>query len=561
MKLSSPRIERRIRRAVRRELKAAPGLWAERQRLMKGYRKEHKGGWVVRIIVLALFLGLLSKSAHDLMIAALSIASVGAAFFSARIFLAGLVDSPELGVLAHFPCSDAEYFSLRWRRALVASVWVPIFFGASYAGIAASAGGDVWAGLALALLQWPVLVTLGLAAAARANRWPLDRIGLGLLAAAVVLCIAWKYTAALAAETSWVNLLAGPPGWIGFAFRHGAIGGDRWLLSAAIPAGLSILLLPLYYRRLKGNYALREVVLAPGGVAEPMIEEAVSAEMARRREYEPEYVDAPPAKELERARLHGEIHELMVERIREGEFLRPHDWNGQGWLARLAERWLSPRQRLAAEVMVGEAPGWTGLWKTAALIAAIGVVLGLGGAPAWVQIVGMGLSTMIALPLFGGEWQGLRPSATGGQSSPLYGGYPVSFRDSFAIALKVNALRCAAWLPLACAQSVALYRHDPGAAILLTVKLMGLLVAAQPLFLVWKFAQAAGFIARSSLFSPRVLLAGLFVLAFAASAAAVLGAPLAGLETAGLAVCGAISWALAALFRMHHDRGRLDLLL
>jgi hypothetical protein len=167
-----------------------------------------------------------------------------------------------------------------------------------------------------------------------------------------------------------------------------------------------------------------------------------------------------------------------------------------------------------------------------------------------------------SMPLFGGDWRGMRQVASAGVYIPAYSLYPISFNAIARILLKVNVIRIGAALPLIVSfGALSAYRleSDPVAGALLAAKLLAILLCLQPLFVLVPISSTTNDTSRLPVLWWIFLFAPILLAIFGAAAAVFLSRT--GLGTfASYAVLGALSTALFLLYRRAYRRGRFDLL-
>ncbi|HEV8544026.1 MAG TPA: hypothetical protein VGR78_16670, partial [Verrucomicrobiae bacterium] len=436
-------------------------------------------------------------------------------------------------------------FSFQTRRYLTAAGWTLWEMLLAYGALALlrpEGGPPVGAFFVAALLQSVLVLALAMHFASRLYMVTLGVIG-GLLRMTAFLLLLlgvqdFEFTRLLVQASQWFL----PTGWINYMLIHGA--GDQVTLALLIPIGAIIYLARYSFDRLRSVYSLEgvEVVpsLRPGTSARSEEEELGEGAFAR-----------PGPTEIE-------------EHIAARSFLEGVNWENAGWLERFIGRLLNPRERVIAEFLVAQNPGWTGslrrsfwIWATACVAVAL-----LGQFGGTVVFFAAYVLATASMPLFGGDWRGMRQVASAGVYIPAYSLYPISFNAIARIFLKVNIIRIGAAFPLIVSfGALSAYRleTDPVAGALVALKLLAIFVCLQPLFVLVPISSTTNDTSRLHVLWWIFIFAPILIVIFGAAAAVFLSGTALGTLTS-YAVLGVLSTTLFLLYRRAYRRGKFDLL-
>lgn len=529
MRLRSPKLEHRLKRRVRRELRAIPG-WRRLRRIHRGPLRFNYG-WLRLLLPLAYVWFLAPGTGpHEmgipLLLAAVALYATGVTFRLSARLIQELRSPDDLMPLACLPLSDQDIFDLQWQRLRSRSLWLLYYFIVAYA-LAAGLGHFSALGwltaLALALLQWPLALSLAAGLLALGNRRALETTGLFIMFGCIWLpFVIFSERAHQLVISSLDHFL--PAGWITVAFSQGLLAGDPrawwWLAPVALLAAAS----PLLLRRQRRRYILKEVPASAGSRLDfdNLVLTGLDDVLLPKPLPEPE----DPSRAFSR------------------QLLEAPDWSRAGFVERLAGRWLTPAQRRAAEFLLGWPPGWTRLWTVSALMTLAAAIAVLPVAPPWswltlaaalaiaVWFLGTGgrlwprpfkFSRMIFLVLFScliwglalrhlgfspasalvailaypvglyslpflvlGPWRGFTPP-WGRPGVYPWALFPISWWDMVALVLKTNLVRCLFALPLLLVMgaiigfSAGMQIPDPLTGLLIALKIFCLGLVTLPL--------------------------------------------------------------------------------
>jgi len=209
-------------------------------------------------------------------------------------------------------------------------------------------------------------------------------------------------------------------------------------------------------------------------------------------------------------------------------------------------------------------PGWTSSLKVSFwvwLVACL-VVLTLGQFGGRIVFFAAYVLATTSLPLFGGDWRGMRQSASGGMYLPAFSVYPITFNAIAMIFLKVNLIRIAAASPLILSfGTLAAFRLDQspllGAAV--AAKLLLIMICAQPLFILFPISNTTNDTSRARLSTKLLLLVPTLLLLLGA-AFAVFMSPNLMTVLVSYTLLLLLSILLFVAYRRAYRRGSFDLL-
>jgi hypothetical protein len=227
-------------------------------------------------------------------------------------------------------------------------------------------------------------------------------------------------------------------------------------------------------------------------------------------------------------------------------------------------RCLHPGERVITEFLVAGNPGWTHALKVSFWIwlATSSVVFTLGQFGGTIIFFAGYILVTTSLPLFGGDWRGMRQSASGGVYLPAFSVFPIQFNSIARVFLKVNLVRIVAASPLILSFAVlAAYRlNQPLAAGLVNAaKLLALLLCAQPMFVVLPISRTTNDGVRARALTKYLVLLPMLLVVIGAAIGVFLGGNPA-IVLASYVIIIAISGLLFVSYRTAYRRGRFDLL-
>lgn len=463
-------LERALLRALRQARRRSPSLAKEDRQTRKRKRSRFLASlgqvwFLLPISMLAL------GGRAEAGFAALALYAVATSLVRAGELRDDLRFGPDLAVAAALPATDDDLLEAAWWRFFKASfaVLAPLSVAALVAVL------PVWNEQALdrrlaavgviLVTSWSAIVAMASFVATLKGRWPAP-FGMALHTTAFATIFFRDVLPQRLPAASWTALELTPGGWIAAAFEGTRNGQTVRGLLWCIPLALLATTLPYSVRRLRREHRIEEITLVvPGHGLVARFESDLG----------------PPV-------LH-ESNAQAVGRSEVAEALR-EDWNSP--LERAVALTLHPRERALADFLLGAQPAWTASWKIGlvawmiAVLAAVVVPSGLS----WLVAIACVVGTSALVPIFGGQWPAFELRATSGQFATLVALHPVGFGEAARTILKANAVRIAAALPvvLACGAATLHFLGSSPTAPALYLKVLGLLVCAQPVAVVAKFS-------------------------------------------------------------------------
>jgi hypothetical protein len=478
VKLYSRRVERSLRRAIRREVQASPALRAERKRA----RRQMRAPWIraVRWLFLAGIVtnGLLAQFLRDepagaveygLMLHAL--AMTGIVLLLANSLMRQLFFSVDLMAMQPLPISSADFFQRQFERSCRWAVTIAAYCCIIFTGVLlrrAPSLNRIGIGIVLALIEacWCFSLVWLVVRYVRKN---LRSLGIVLLLAALVLFAC--------RELLWPSIKPYLP-----------------VLIWASPAGCG---LGLFQYGLRDGQMLPWVMLLPMAVAAALAWPVVQQCARLYRMPEPFNFGAPG---FEPARLNtlGAV-DRAESNARETLGETPWQADSMPPIERAVWRWLTDREQVVARFLMGDAlPTWSRLWVTAVVVSAVATAVGFllsGDGRGLTLVIGTLVSAGIAVPLLGGVWLGLTPTHSGFGFVPLFAFYPIGFGEMIRTIMKANLIRWLAWLPVAIVNAwVVIYcglGNPRDSTMLMVMALKGLIIvmAVQPLLFMFRLSR------------------------------------------------------------------------
>ena len=460
--------EKKLRALHRAELDRSPELRREFKRRRKSesaMRSRLGRNLLMPIFWTAIFFAMIQRQNNVAWAAGIiALWSAGTALKWGHHWFHQFYASEDLVVLNQLPLNDKQIFQFQLRRYFGGAGWVAWELLLGYLVLTFLSDGPTVYGLAIAALGQTVLVlALAIHAASYLHMLPMGTLaGLFRMTAIVLLVLGmqgFEYTPALVRATEWFL----PTGWINYMLLQSSR--DWAVLLLSVPIAAIVYLARFSFERLRSFYSLEGFEIIPGPAHSPVSEnDELSASSFGQR--------AGPTE--------------IADRINNRYFLEGVNWNLRGGLEQFVGRILSPRERVITEFLVAQDPGWTRslkwsfwVWLIVSLL-----VAGFGRSFGTVVFFGAYVLGAATLPLFAGDWRGMRQSAAGGMFMPGYSLYPISFNEMARIFIKVNLVRMLAASPLI-VSFAALGAHQLGHSALggamIGAKLIVLLICLQPL--------------------------------------------------------------------------------
>jgi hypothetical protein len=557
--IASRSVVNRIRAAARLRLRASKPLW-------KDYKRMRRSGWRHRVGKLsAVFLfypaaaifAFVQRRGLELPLLLLTLYSTATTLTRATNLSKSLYGSGDLAFFMHVPVSDRDFFDFEWKKFLRSATLLTFyaFLALGYVSVIAINGPLRWpAALAAALLQTLVVVTLVVLIELLFPAAPKAKFGF----------VFYLLTfASFFLPTPWIAALKAlivplPTGWVPYIFEKGLLQHDARSLYILFPVVALVASLPLGLKRFRDSYP-RAGILYPLAAATLVPDEDYSetsadwaeAESAPVPKYSPELANLSPV-------VLPKLH-----------------WQNYGWIERVVGRWISPSQLATADFLVGGNLGaWTQRWKLALKIACGGMLalLVLHELTIWIAVLAGGVASLLALPVVGGDWQGMQlRSAAGIHVIPMHALFPLSYRDVSRVIARVNLIRFAAWAPffLIYASALGWRLGSATAGAILGLQIFIIVLSLQPLMIAGRFSYGTTDTKRLNTHSLAAI-AAMVVLALAYVVCCIIlfvavgwghdeaGSNLVAVgAVVGLFVCSGTAW---SLYKLLYERGRIDLI-
>lgn len=435
MKLRSKDLEHQIRSAARQEMRQDKELW-------KDYRR-HRLSWIRRVlggdyrqvlpylyVGVALVMSAVNSGREILVVLGAAIYATATTIFRGLMLRTEALQGYDRAVLVNLPVSDEAFLQHEVKQSVWSWVRAAVVFFLAY-GATIISSGHLKEQIAFAAMAAVLQAASGLCFAMLLIAFAPKILSEGVSTPVYLLIFVCPWLPAPALRMLWSAVLLTPGGWIshGFAGLTSLSNGNPiWF----IPAFVMVVSLPLAYT------ALRRQLLQELGAQ-------TLDELAR--------VSTFQSSEDEEQRQLGQVKPAEPgAEIWAVHFLQSASWSRAGWMERLAVKFLSPRQKIVAEFMLGDQLGaWSKRWRTAAILTLGGIALTmtLRAGPTWLYYVPLIAAAMWGAPLFGGFWWGFFGAPTSGYLTPAYAGFPLAYTEISKVMWKANAIRVVAWAPLA----------------------------------------------------------------------------------------------------------------
>lgn len=477
MKLSSKDLEHRIRSAARQEMRQDKELW-------KDYRR-HRPGWIKRLLgadyrqVLpylycgfVLVMAAVNSGREILVVLGVAIYATATTIFRALSLKSGALQGYDRAVLVNLPVSDETFLRYEVKQAIWSWGRAAVVFFLAY-GAALISSGHFKDQIAFAAIAAVLQAACGFCLAMLFIAFVPKILTVGVSTPLYLLTFVCLWLPAPAVQVLWPAVLLTPGGWIshGFAGVTGlAHGNALWFVPAFVMAAS----LPL------AHTAFRKRLLEE--LSAQTLDELVK-------------VGTLEASDGGEQQQPGQVKPVELgSEIWKGHFLETATWSRAGWMEQFAVKFLSPRQKIVAEFMLGDQLGaWSKRWRTAALITLGGTALtmALRAGPTWLFYLPLIAAAMWGAPLFGGFWWGFFGAPTSGYLTPAYAGFPVGYTEISKVMWKANAVRVIAWTPLALMYITTLSMklgQSWQVGVTLSVEIILLVLAVQPAMIAGHFS-------------------------------------------------------------------------
>ncbi len=580
MKLHSPVFERTLKRAVSLRLKASSKEVRKRAKESSSVRQHIPGDiiWHLYCIVsLCITIASLKGQGFStgLQLALVSLIILAQAFFYVPHLYRMLYGSTDLPAFAYLPLPDADIFHWQWQKVVRRSLWPAIYSLAAYLVFALdhqTGWLGVGAACVAAAVQWLVVLSLTTSLAAHRPYWPHQIIGVILMIPFLALLFARKYIPPGLLEHinahAWIMNLVSPTGWVSQLFGQVATGFNAvmWIL---LPLLAGVFLLARSARELLAStFTFDE---APDTSYELPADEPPFP----TSDVPQEFADIPPPSAILEPWQRTGITDHL-DNLHSRAFLQPTQLIATGWIERLFQRWLTPRETLLMEAFLGGFPLWTKTWNKTVFIALGGIAIS-----AWLarssaedgQVASLicGLITLFMLLPLGLDFQRFFSGYQIGTSAVAFmAGFPISYRDIRGLLFKSAAVRTLAALPvlvLAGALTVEFVFREQGSRGLVWGMLTGAkfalaMLLIQPVIAASHFSRTMS--PRSGHLMARTFnffLLGLLAVTLIVSLIAGVMVPHLLASLGGLAIAGVSSLLLEAIYIRKYNRNKADLLM
>lgn len=341
-----------------------------------------------------------------------------------------------LSVMSHLPVEDRAIASrVLWEWTLVSLVVIYVnlcFYGVIAWNLAPMGWIEV---LLLAVGQWLVwLVTAIILAAWIHER--LLKVSFVLLIVALVACCFLDPIHLQAAKPFLLQIL--PTGWLNELLRMGVMQGQQLAFWTLAPVVAWCLWGRWSKSVLEAAYRIHEFTIQTGSPAEATAPatSSLATNLAAESLSWPPRLAAQLAEDDESPRTAAELVKLVQSR----QFLNKQDWSKLGWIERLVDRWLTPRERILIEFLTSQQIQWTSFWSAFLWQVPFYFLMGwaLGDLRGMFGILILLGPVSVAI----GPWPAFRSRSCGGVYLPQIAAFPCGFDEVRHVMLKLALVRC-----------------------------------------------------------------------------------------------------------------------
>lgn len=379
--------------------------------------------------------------------------------------------------LSHFPATDREIISQVWRQAALIVAAPAYFYLLVYGSIAWNHGfgpAEWTFALLLTIAQWAVSVAAGTMIAAWLPRFPLAALCVVSLVAPILYVSA--ETPRLPEVVTAVMLVL-PTGWVNVPLSWGLLNHQPQAWLALAPLALFCVVGRDAVRSLFVEYTIEEFAILYGDGVEARLAGGVSRASERgtnlRALLLPGYFELPPEEPVVLTPAEA------ARRIRTRDFLDKLDWSKLGWIERLADRWLTPRERTIVEFLTGQFTNWTDQWWQFVWNIPVLAIFYWSGFFDLVPAA-MGLFAFFSVAMaFTLSWPAFRSQNCAGTYVPPFALVPFGFDEISRALFKIALVRSLSVLPFFLVGMVAVtfpMQFWPAEGLLLTLVVFALLV-------------------------------------------------------------------------------------
>lgn len=353
MKLHSPGVERGLRRAVRRVIRASPALRREARRNRRS-RQFQAGPSILRVFGCVILAALLfafglgnGRRGLDAQLALITLWLTAATFGFPQAVLDRLFGSPDNVPLAHLPISKKDLFGWQWQKAFRWCAWILaeslVFYG--IIGVTQAPSTALWLVVpVIALLQTGMLLALGNLLLWRVPLGTCQFVSLATYGALFPGLLLFNkfgrpYFEWVLSNAGVLNLVL-PAGWIAQVYRQ-VLAPDGWAnLLLLAPLACLLWLGVGAWRQLKSLFVETPPMEFDFPTTVSGMTEEAAAELATALGEKPAARSGPTA---------------IEDNTRNRAFLEVPDWQSLPWLDRLFARFCTQREWMLCQFL--GAPG------------------------------------------------------------------------------------------------------------------------------------------------------------------------------------------------------------
>jgi hypothetical protein len=428
MILRSPEFEKRMRARLKEAFQKSPELRKERRKASRLARRNGSlaGARLFWLLIAVSLLGAYITASDSVLLgsAAVSLWAAGSAFKLALTLLGLLYASMDIYVFHHLPINHGQIFQIQSRKFFSAAAWTLAEFACAYfvlTLLAQPSAVRLLEAIVIGVFQGCLISALAIHLAARFPHLPLGAVGGILRTSAVFLLFCGGSFAEALPDIAFLIDLSNPAGWVNYIYRQAVLLNAAWMLALLIPLGAIIWLARGSWNRLRAAYySLDEMELELSHDSPDGSEPSPDAAAARRK---------------------GLTE--MTDEIRSGAFKNPALFDQAGWLEKICARLWTPREKIAAELLLGSAPNWSRVHhRTAVILAICALALMLAGEKGQLILFVAGyILVTSAYSLFSSEWRGLQTARGPGGFIPFYSYFPITYAEVVKTIWKANFVR------------------------------------------------------------------------------------------------------------------------
>jgi len=497
--IAERKVWKRWRSAVRRRIKTSVELRRDYRRTRSQRKRSHTWGQLRFLPPLALAIALLSGEAPlSGILNLLLFWTLMVTFLRAQFIVSSLHNPSLLSLFFGWPVTDGEVFARQRKLILQSSLWLGVdwlVFGLALAFRTGDAGLALLAPL-LAIGQWAAALAIALWLVRAWPRFPYVWLTTPF---GIVMVLALRTHSPDDALYPYLNALwhglyvATPGGWLaqgwlnfsdGHPFGLTVIFGLSSAAVFAVHKGAQAARAAFNPEKLFGYEESPATENTPASASATAVTSTTAIESDSAAGPAPESGRSDPAETrawLEDARAHASD----VLPAPAGRAL-----SGLGPIERAISWFLTPRQRALVDFMRPAGKPWLRRWQYAGVALLAAFALGFTSTPDAAAVPAL-LALAFSLPLLGGTWVGFVALRILQTQIGISAYVPAGFGEIARLVLKINALRCLAALPLvllAVHLGLAPDIPPPDRVLDMSLRLLGLVLAVQPICIIGKFS-------------------------------------------------------------------------